>query len=106
MRRYINMKKVAMISLIALVICSVLYITYKREFDQFNPLYSEEVVYVVINEPAEPEGKENRIRYRFNLTGYTDKGQEKQITFSSSTELEQGTYVRVVAKGAYTKNWV
>ncbi len=98
------MKKIVIISIIALVICSVMYITFKREFDQFNPLYKEEYVYVVINKPAEPEGK--YIRYRYNLTGFTEQGQKKKITFSSSKELEQNTYVKVLAKGAYTKEWI
>ena len=98
------MKKALLLILITVLICSALYITFKREFDQFNPLYKEEYVYAVINEPAKLEGKEY-IRYRYNLTGYTDQGQKKKITFSSSNEQEQGAYVKVLAKGAYTMKW-
>lgn len=71
--------------------------------DAFNPLYGMENVYVVVNKPFKPEDKYGRFRY--NLTGYTAEGQEKKITFSSSSELEQGTFVRVKSKGAYTKEW-
>ncbi|WP_413032850.1 YxeA family protein [Paenibacillus xylanilyticus] len=100
------MKKTVIFIFIIVIICSGLYITFKREFDQFNPLYKEQYVYAVINKPAEQEGKNEWIRYRYNLTGYTEQGQKKKITFSSSKELEQGTYVSVLAKGSYTKKWI
>lgn len=90
----------------ALLGFSVLYIVYKKEVDQFNPLYKEAVVYVVVNTAGKPESKADNIRYRYNLEGYTEKGQAKEITFSASTDLEQGNYVKVVAKGSYTKSWV
>ncbi|WP_150271760.1 YxeA family protein [Paenibacillus tepidiphilus] len=99
------MKKTIISLLIALVACSVLYLTFKREFDQFNPLYKEEYVYVVINKPAEAEFKHTGTRYRYNLTGYTEQGQKKTITFSSSKELDPNRYAEVLAKGAYTKKW-
>lgn len=99
------MKKTMISLLIALVACSVLYITFKRDLDQFNPLYKEAYVYVVINKPAEVEVKHTGTRYRYNLTGYTEQGQKKKITFSSSTELDPNRYVEVLAKGAYTKKW-
>lgn len=98
------MKKAMIGILVGLVICTGLYVTYKREFDQFNPLYQEETVYVVVNKQGEPEGKKY-VRYRYNLTGYTEQGNKKKITFSASDQLDQGTYVKVVAKGAYTKDW-
>lgn len=99
------MKKTVAWIFIVVVIFSGLYITFKREFDQFNPLYKEQYVYAVINEQAETEGKNEWIRYRYNLTGYTAQGEKKKITFSSSKELEQDAYVKVLAKGAYTKQW-
>ena len=97
------MKKPIIFILVAVIACAALYITYKREFDQFNPLYEEEYVYAIINKPGKPEGK--HIRYRYNLTGHTEQGQKKKITFSSSNEQEIGSYVKVLAKGAYTKKW-
>lgn len=99
------MKKKVVFILIVVVVCSGLYVAFKREFDQFNPLYKEQYVYALINKPAEKEGKDEWIRYRYNLTGYTAQGEETKITFSSSEELEQDTYVKVLAKGAYTKQW-
>ena len=89
--------------LIVLVICSAMYLTFKREFDEFNPLYTEEYVYAVITKPSGYEKKYDR--YRYNLSGYTKQGDKKKVTFSSSKELEQETYVRVLAKGSYTKGW-
>lgn len=100
------MKKRITFILIVVVIFAGLYITFKRDFDQFNPLYKEHYVYAVVTKPDSTEGKDDRIRYRYNLTGYTEKGQEKKITFSSSSELEQNIYVKVLAKGAYTKEWI
>ena len=97
------MKKTGILVLIGLVICTFLYVTYKREFDQFNPFYKKETVYVEVNKQGKPEGK--YVRYRYNLTGYTAQGNKKEITFSASNQLEQGTYVEVVAKGAYTSKW-
>ncbi|MGF7047305.1 uncharacterized protein (TIGR01655 family) [Paenibacillus sp. DS2015] len=99
------MKKKFVFILIAIVVCSGMYITFKRDFDQFNPLYKEQYVYAVINKPAETEGKNEWTRYRYNLTGYTAQGEKTAITFSSSQEQNQDTYVKVLAKGAYTKNW-
>ncbi|MGV2966528.1 YxeA family protein [Paenibacillus sp. FSL L8-0435] len=99
------MKKKFIFILIVVVVCSGLYVTFKREFDQFNPLYKEQYVYALINKPAEKEDKNEWIRYRYNLTGYTAQGEETKVTFSSSKELEQDTYVKVLAKGAYTKQW-
>lgn len=99
------MKKIVAL-ILAIVICSGLYVMFKRDFDQFNPLYKEEYVYAVINKPGEQEGKKEWIRYRYNLTGYTGQGEKKKITFSSDQEQEQDAYVRVLAKGAYTKEWI
>lgn len=98
-----NMKKTFIITIIALVACSIMYITFKREFDQFNPLYKEQYVYAEITKHTKLENKNTR--YRYNLTGYTEQGNKKEITFSSGSEQEQGTYVKVLAKGAYTKKW-
>ncbi|CAH1204596.1 hypothetical protein PAECIP111892_02485 [Paenibacillus auburnensis] len=99
------MKKRVVFILIVIVVCSGLYLTFKRDFDQFNPLYKEEYVYAVVTKPDGTEGKDDRIRYRYNLTGYTALGQKKKITFSSSSELEKNAYILVLAKGAYTKKW-
>jgi uncharacterized protein (TIGR01655 family) len=99
------MKKTVISILVALVIVSGIYIVFKRDFDQFNPLYKQEVVYVMVSKPGEVEVRNSNTRYRYNLAGYTEQGQRKKITFSSSTDLELGTYVKVVAKGAYTKKW-
>jgi uncharacterized protein (TIGR01655 family) len=98
------MKKNILFALVALVICSGIYIIFKQDFDRYNPLYKQEYVYVIINKPAKPERQ--NARFRYNLSGYTEQGQKKKITFSASKELDQNTYVRVLAKGAYTQEWI
>ena len=100
-----NMKKFAILVLIVAVIGVGLYIAFPKDLDRFNPLYKEEYVYAVINKPGEPEGPAALIRSRYNLTGYTAQGKEKKITFSSGKNQEQGLYVKILAKGAYTKEW-
>ncbi|WP_454192377.1 YxeA family protein [Paenibacillus sp. Marseille-Q7038] len=100
------MKKIVTFMLIFVLICSGLYIVYKREFDQFNPLYKEQYVYTAITKPGKVEGKDERIRYRYNLTGTTAQGEKEKVTFSSSKELDLNSYVRVLSKGAYTKEWI
>lgn len=99
------MKKTIILSIlsISLLICVFTYVTFRKDIDQFNPFYKQEYVYASVNKPATTEGK--YIRYRYHLTGYNAQGQDKKITFSSSTELEPGSYVKVLAKGAYTKEW-
>lgn len=43
------MKKPVIFILIAMIVCSVMYITFKKDFDQFNPLYKEEYAFSVVN---------------------------------------------------------
>lgn len=99
------MKKKFIFVLIAIIVCSGLYLTFKKDFDQFNPFYKEATVFAVINKPAKTEGKNEWTRYRYNLTGYTAQGEKTAITFSSSEEQQQDTYVKVLSKGSYTKSW-
>ncbi len=101
------MKKPVIFILIAMIVCSVMYITFKKDFDQFNPLYKEEYAFSVVNTSGKAEvSNRGGTRYRYNLTGYTEQGRKKEITFSSSEQLDQDTYVKVLAKGAYTRKWV
>jgi len=95
------LKKAIIIVAGAIVFIAGLYLVFKEELDRFNPLYEKEYVYVQVNEPSEPENG----RYKYQLTGYNEEGQEKKVTFTSSTDLEQGIYLRVLAKGGYTESW-
>ncbi|TCP70727.1 YxeA family protein [Baia soyae] len=70
--------------------------------DQFNPLLKQEDVYVQIND-KKPKLEDHRFKYE--LTGYNEKGEKKEVVFTTSTELSQGTYLKVLAKGSYTAEW-
>ena len=96
-------KMVALLVVVGLIVAVTagMYITFKEEFDRFNPLYEEEYVYVMINEPA----KEDEHRYHYQLTGYREDGKQQKVRFSASVDLEQGTYLKLLAKGSYTKSW-
>lgn len=98
------MKKTLSIALLFVVFVIAMYVFFKRDFDQFNPMYEEQYVYAVVNEAGKPEGRDY-IRYRYNLTGYNEQGKKTKITFSSSVQLEPKTNVKVLAKGSYTKSW-
>lgn len=99
------MKKIWIASIVAVLIIFVgIGVTYKEDLDRFNPFYKKEIVYVQINEqpkPDEPNGK----RFKYKLTGYNAEGKERKVTFSTGSELEEGTYLKVWAKGAYTEKW-
>ncbi|WP_020617847.1 YxeA family protein [Paenibacillus daejeonensis] len=98
------MKKVIiLVAVFGLVIVAAagFYAAFKEDFDRFNPLYEEEYVYVMINEPA----KEDENRYHYQLTGYNEVGKQRKVRFSASVDLEQGTYLKLLAKGSYTKSW-
>ena len=71
-------------------------------FDQINPMISQKNVYVQVDEQ---QPKKVHHRYEYSLTGYTSGGNEKKVTFTSSTLLPEGSYLKVDAKGSYVKTW-
>ncbi|MFS0723570.1 YxeA family protein [Paenibacillus sp. 1P07SE] len=95
------MKKAIAVIVAIVVVLGGLYMAFKEDFDRFNPLYEEEHVYVMIHEP----GDEDEGRYYYRLTGYNEEGEQRKVRFSASTDLEQGIYLKVLAKGSYTKSW-
>lgn len=86
---------------IVIVLGAVFMITFKEEFDRFNPFLTKEYVYVQINGPAVPDNG----RYKYKLTGYNAAGQKKKVTFTASVELKEGTLLKVLARGSYTEVW-
>lgn len=76
--------------------------TVKEVFDRGNPMISQKDVYVQIDEQ---QPKKVHHRYEYSLTGYTSEGNEKKVTFTSSTILTEGSYLKVDAKGSYVKTW-
>ncbi|GIO27952.1 YxeA family protein [Ornithinibacillus bavariensis] len=95
------MKKVLLRAIVVIIILTGVYFVFKEDLDRFNPLYEKEYVYVEVNEPSKPDNG----RFKYNLTGYTEDGQKRKVMFTSSTDLEQGIYLKVLAKGKYTESW-
>ncbi len=90
--------------MVMLIIIVGTVLMYREDLDRFNPFFTKEYVYVQINEqpePDEPDGK----RFKYQLTGFNDEGKKRNVNFSTSSELEQGTYLKVMAKGQYTEKW-
>ncbi|MBE1442936.1 YxeA family protein [Paenibacillus sp. OAS669] len=95
------MKKAGAVLALIIVIVAIVFITSKDVIDRFNPLINKEYVYVRINQPAQDEDG----RFRYNLTGYNAEGLKKKVSFTASTKLPEGAYVKVLAKGAYAQEW-
>ncbi|MDO3675424.1 YxeA family protein [Paenibacillus ehimensis] len=96
------MKKGGSIAALVIVILAVLVgIKYKDVVDRFNPLMTKEYVYVQITKPGEPDEG----RYKYVLAGYNAQGEKKEVTFTASLSLLPGTYLKVLAKGAYAQEW-
>lgn len=96
------MKKRILIScLVVIVMMTGLYIFMREPFDRFNPMMKEEYVYVKVqSEPVDDEG-----RYKYREQGFTESGETKRVVFSTSTRLDQGTLLKVLAKGTYTADY-
>ncbi|MEI3611356.1 YxeA family protein [Pseudogracilibacillus sp. SO30301A] len=94
------MKKILISCLVLIITIASLYFFFQEIFDRFNPLIDEEYVYVEIQDEDEPIDDDGRFKY--DLEGINKNNKTKQVVFSSSTRLEPGTFIRVLAKGAYS----
>ncbi|GAE06776.1 DUF1093 domain-containing protein [Paenibacillus sp. JCM 10914] len=84
--------------LVVVVAFAGLYLLFREPFDRFNPWIEQEYVYVEVqNEPADDDG-----RYKYREQGVTESGETKRVVFTTSTRLDQGTPLKVLAKGTYT----
>ncbi|MBO7744407.1 YxeA family protein [Paenibacillus sp. MWE-103] len=100
-------KKAKIVSLTAVVlvitILAVLFVMkYRDVVDRFNPFLTKEFVFVQINHQGKPE-PQGRVAYE--LTGFSAGGMKKKVKFTASTQLPIGTYLKVLAKGAYTQEY-
>ncbi|MCK0469990.1 YxeA family protein [Halalkalibacter sp. APA_J-10(15)] len=95
------MKRFFIVLILASIVLLGMYAFMREDLDRFNPFMSKEYVYVEINE----EPKEDNGRYKYRLTGTNEEGQSIRVTFTTSSILEEGTYLKVLAKGAYTQSW-
>ncbi|AWB45544.1 hypothetical protein DCC85_15920 [Paenibacillus sp. CAA11] len=96
------MKKGGVITALILIVLAVFLVVSARDVvDRFNPLVPKEDVFVRVNKPAKPD----QGRFKYELTGYNAEGKKKKVTFTSSIQLPEGTYLKVSAKGAYTENY-
>lgn len=95
------MKKTLIASLVVVVVIASLYFFAREPFDRFSPWIEQEYVYVEIqNEPTDDNG-----RYKYKEQGITEDGETKRVVFTTSTRLDTGTFVRVLAKGTYTETF-
>lgn len=95
------MKKLIISCLVVIVAFAGLYFLVREPFDRFNPLIEQEYVYVEVQtEPADDDG-----RFKYREQGITESGETKRVVFSTSTRLDPGTLVKVLAKGAYTADY-
>ena len=91
-------KKILFSCLAVVVIIASLYLGFSETFDRFNPLIDQEYVYVEVqDEPTDDNG-----RYKYREQGVTESGETKRVVFTTSTRLDQGTLLKVLAKGTYT----
>ncbi|WP_042401413.1 YxeA family protein [Geomicrobium sp. JCM 19037] len=88
-------------SLISLVFIASAYLFFRETVDRYNPLIEAEYVYVEIQgEPEEDNG-----RYKYSMQGVTEGNETKTVVFTTSTPLDHGTYVRVLAKGTFAEEY-
>ncbi|TSB47947.1 YxeA family protein [Alkalicoccobacillus porphyridii] len=95
------MKKLLVSTLALLITVASLYFIFRETFDRFNPLIEEEFVYVEVHdEPTDDNG-----RFKYDLKGVNQDNKTKRVIFSTSARLEPGTFIRVLAKGTYSKEY-
>ncbi|MED0664394.1 YxeA family protein [Geobacillus thermodenitrificans] len=96
------MKKIIGI-IIALVVVFVGFFTVvpEEDRDHINPFIPKEVIYVQIYEDPAPHGQ----GYKYTLTGYTEDGEEKKITFTAGKVLKEKAILKVNAKGSFVEKW-
>src|SRR5690554_3159025 len=95
------MKKILISCIVVVVVIASIYLLFPEPFDRFNPLIEQKYVYVEVqDEPADDNG-----RYKYKEQGVTKKEKTKQVVFTTSTRLEEGTLLKVLAKGAYTQEY-
>ncbi len=73
----------------------------EEDRDHLNPLIPKENLYVRINESPVPVGP----RFEYTLTGYTDEGEKREVTFSAGKVLKENAYLKIVVKGSFVEEW-
>ncbi|MDD9271909.1 YxeA family protein [Paenibacillus sp. GCM10023248] len=94
-------RRVPVMTLVVVMLAVVFIVLYKDVVDRFNPFLTKAYVYVQINQAPVP----NHGRVEYKLTGYNAEGDKENVNFTASTELPKGTYLKVLAKGAYVQEW-
>ncbi len=76
--------------MIAIAICGV--VLYKMEF-------GEDVYYTQIdNTKIEKISSDDNMKYRYTLKCYKENGKEKELTFKTSRELREDSYLKLEVK--------
>jgi uncharacterized protein (TIGR01655 family) len=90
---------------LAIVILAVVFMltnkATKQAVDRYSPFLTKEYVYVKIDQP----GVLSNHRFEYELTGYNSEGRKEKVSFTASTELTKGTYLKVLAKGSYAEKY-
>lgn len=94
-------KRIVISCLVGTIFISSLYFFAREPFDRFNPWIEQQYVYVEVqDQPKDDDG-----RYKYRTQGVTESGETKRVVFSTSTRLDQGTFLKVLAKGTYTESY-
>src|SRR5690554_8090380 len=91
-------KKTIIPILLVIIIIPIIYFGFRETIDRFNPWIEEEYVYVEVQgDPIDDNG-----RFKYREEGVNEKGETKRVVFTTSTVLNEETFLRVLAKGTHT----
>ncbi|MBE9916936.1 YxeA family protein [Paenibacillus donghaensis] len=86
-------KTLALFALVVVILtCLWLFFMDPDKLTPDNPA-GKTTYYAIVN--AEPGGKDSNGRYDYELTGYTDRGKSKKLTFSTGKKLQNGAFLKL-----------
>lgn len=74
-----------------------------QQLDRFNPFVSKEPVYVVTN--SQYGTKQSPGGYIYTQEAYQEDGDHYEVSFYTGSELREGAYLKLDAKGVYINDW-
>ena len=68
----------------------------------------DEFYYAVVKNPEMKENSDNSLRYQYTMKAWSEKGREKELTFSTYDPLKEGQYLKleVRASGVYHYDFI
>ncbi|WP_245249324.1 YxeA family protein [Vagococcus allomyrinae] len=73
-----------------------------QQLDRFNPLISAEPVYLLTNSQYGEKQTHGVIYYQ---DVYKEDGSSYKLSFFAGSELKEGAFLKLDAKGKYVKSW-